>query len=1173
MDAVTTIALNVLSNFVTDALKWAKGEEVTPIREAVDSTELSFPELNGIANTLGEWLCHPKVNRVLTAYLEGRLGQNEFPISDLATTLLTATQFYVPEHSQPTAEKVISTFVSKLRAAYLADNSSGILYLANRTEANASREQAQLTALEHKLEKLDREVATAGGLRPSLQTHFDTAAAALDSGDYPAAKALFESLSEEIRVAPVRDVELERRVFVNLANIASGLWDHPTAIRYYKRAAEIDRDPVRGVVNMAIADLLDLKPAEALRRLEAVDAPPISSNYEYWSAKVNALVRLGRMGEAVQIALSINVPGKEALKLQLLGFTYLHAGNLPEAESALRSAVERDSNRPESHLLLGETLFMPAREQYLQNTGETLSSELKARIDEAALYFESSANILRRQGKVDVAIDAEASLAIIRGLQGRFRDSISLLQTVVRSPRATANAWRNLALSYINCNEIPNAIEALERAIAMEPDPNTELMYVQILKMSGRGDRALQICSAKAEEPVTPENLRWHVAKAETLVSIRKYSRAREVLASVQQQFPGNPEVLLNLAELQENTGNHAEAEVAYEQALKNATGLLERRIRYQYGGFCLNQKKYSRAVDLWRPLVDTQTPNILLDHYQVALYNSRKLSEAASIAATFRRTGLRPSLLFAECASSIYERLDDLREARYWLEYLCNASGNKPKYIAQLSGIYLRLGEKEQGLELLDASHSTLDSAADFMSFAQAYSSLGKHQPAVAFALKAVKLANDPDIHMGYVGVFMAAESEPRSPEEIATYQDILQRFKERFPKSTQLQSFHVDPENPLASIRETLIKHSERVKMAIQFYKEQRLPLAIFSRFIGRDLYETWIAVTSDPRLPLQTALGSREEVAEFSRLLSAASGFVIDPIALFTFGSLGLLDTLTMLGDIFVAQRVLDFLHELQYRRRAGTPSGTIGMINGQFFMTEDSGEEHRKSNAALNDITRWVESNTKPLGLREPLKREEKKWLRPLGVPNVATLVTAHQHGLVLITDDKTFGDIGRGNFGVSHVNTQAVLAHLQERNLLSATDYDRAVLSLLDKGYSFTRVHTNQIFAVISSDQFQLTEKVRRVLGTLESPPVEPSSACTVVANLLRRLYLESIPDEIREPLAFEMLDVVARHQTKIEVQRLVDRSLRQQMSPMLIYQFRKIEDMLGRWAGSTSFLP
>jgi hypothetical protein len=291
------------------------------------------------------------------------------------------------------------------------------------------------------------------------------------------------------------------------------------------------------------------------------------------------------------------------------------------------------------------------------------------------------------------------------------------------------------------------------------------------------------------------------------------------------------------------------------------------------------------------------------------------------------------------------------------------------------------------------------------------------------------------------------------------------------------------------------------------------------------------------------------------------------VVDTVALFTISSLGLLDRLTEIGDIFVAQRALDFLHELQARRSLGRgrESGTIGMIDGQFFMTETSAEDHEKSNAALDKLTEWVESHAKPLGLKNNLTRAEKKWLRPLGVPNVATLVTANHHGLVLVTDDKSLADIGKLNFGVSYINSQAILTYLFDRGSLTASEHDHAVLSLVEKGYTFTRITTHQILAVIAEEQFQLTPRVKRVLATLQSPPVEPISGSFVVAQVLQYLYLESIPDEIREALAFHMLDTLAMHLTKVEVQRLVFRSLRHQMSPILAYQYRRIEDLLNRW--------
>jgi len=304
---ITTIAINVLSNFVTDALRWKKGEPAPRIAEVIESTELSFPEMDGLSNTLMQWFSAAQVINVLQAYIEGHLGADQLPIDDLVKTLLTKTQFYLPEHSKATAEKIISTFVSKLRAAYLADTQSGILYIANRTEAHSSQQRTQLTAIEQKVESLSAQVMSAGGLRPSLQTHFETALATFDRGNYPAANALFETLLQEVRVAPIRDMELERQIYVKLANIASGLGEYRGAIGYYKKAAEIDTDATRGAVNGAIADLLDLKSAEALRRLDAVETPPTSSNYEYWSAKVNVLVRLDRFEEAIRIALSITV--------------------------------------------------------------------------------------------------------------------------------------------------------------------------------------------------------------------------------------------------------------------------------------------------------------------------------------------------------------------------------------------------------------------------------------------------------------------------------------------------------------------------------------------------------------------------------------------------------------------------------------------------------------------------------------------------------------------------------------------------------------------------------------------------------------------------------------------------------------------------------------------------
>ena len=268
-----TIALNIVSNFATDVLKWAAGESISPISEAIRSTGALFPEIDGVEDTLKQWLVHTRVTDVLNDYIAGQVGANELPLRDLVSILLEKTQFYLPEHSRATAEKIVGIFLTKLRTTYFADLQTGILHLANRGEAYASQQQAQLTAVQQQMQQLTDELKTASGLKPSLQKHFEAAAVALDRGDYPTAKALFESLLTEVEIAPQRDLDLQRRVEVNLGKIASGLGDHVGAVAYYKRAAKIDTDRVRAAVNESVADLLGLRPQDALERLNKLRVP------------------------------------------------------------------------------------------------------------------------------------------------------------------------------------------------------------------------------------------------------------------------------------------------------------------------------------------------------------------------------------------------------------------------------------------------------------------------------------------------------------------------------------------------------------------------------------------------------------------------------------------------------------------------------------------------------------------------------------------------------------------------------------------------------------------------------------------------------------------------------------------------------------------------------------
>ncbi|HEY3929863.1 MAG TPA: hypothetical protein VGL89_15940, partial [Candidatus Koribacter sp.] len=288
---ISTIALNVLSNFLTDALRTKKGESSSALKDAIDSTCALHPEIEGLDETLSEWIHNGKVADELSKVIEGTAQKDELPIAELAQTFLDHTQFYLPSHSQPTATKIISTFITKIRAAYLKTQQFGMTHVANRIDR-----------VDEHILGLHEALASSFGLRPALQTHLQEAETAFKSRDYPRAKPLFASLLLEVDRIPNPDIGLSRQIHVYLGKIEAALGFTKESARHYEEAARLDQNPVRAAVNLAVAQLLEEKYERALSTLQKVEPPKEGCAYEYWSAVASSLMGLEKFDEALEIA-------------------------------------------------------------------------------------------------------------------------------------------------------------------------------------------------------------------------------------------------------------------------------------------------------------------------------------------------------------------------------------------------------------------------------------------------------------------------------------------------------------------------------------------------------------------------------------------------------------------------------------------------------------------------------------------------------------------------------------------------------------------------------------------------------------------------------------------------------------------------------------------------------
>jgi predicted nucleic acid-binding protein len=289
------------------------------------------------------------------------------------------------------------------------------------------------------------------------------------------------------------------------------------------------------------------------------------------------------------------------------------------------------------------------------------------------------------------------------------------------------------------------------------------------------------------------------------------------------------------------------------------------------------------------------------------------------------------------------------------------------------------------------------------------------------------------------------------------------------------------------------------------------------------------------------------------------------MLDIVALFTLAHLDLLDRLNGIGDIYIAQQTLDYLHYMQSTRKIGHESGTIGIMHGQFFMTEVSPEDVAKANAGLNKVTEWVEHSRGIRGLLEPLTKDEEDWIKPLGESTLATLAIAKQRSVILLTDDKILADLAKQTLGLSAVNSQAVLVYLLSKKVISDAEYNDAVLKLVEAGYNFIRVNEEQFFLVIDREDFEVTPAVIKIFQIFDSSTTDIKAACSVVAGLLRRLFAEMIPKDIRDTLCLYMLDILTKHHPKVEIQKLIVASLQMQMALLSVSQRKRLIEFWEQW--------
>jgi len=247
----------------------------------------------------------------------------------------------------------------------------------------------------------------------------------------------------------------------------------------------------------------------------------------------------------------------------------------------------------------------------------------------------------------------------------------------------------------------------------------------------------------------------------------------------------------------------------------------------------------------------------------------------------------------------------------------------------------------------------------------------------------------------------------------------------------------------------------------------------------------------------------------------LLASAKEVVLDLTALLTLAYLGLLVRLPLRFErLFVPQALLDDIDQTLAANflRAGSAM-TVWKQGEQYVRYERSPEERERDRQFIDDIRSFITEKCviAPTTAALDLSRARLTELHDiLGGGSLGAILLAKEYGCLVYADDLGLRGIARNDWQAEGFWTQTLLADLKSSGIVTDDEYYEAVHKLLLGNYRFVSIDGVGLFRIVQAAGFAPSPELSRVLESLHGPDCTEESAVSVLSDLVRRFWMESI---------------------------------------------------------------
>jgi len=422
----------------------------------------------------------------------------------------------------------------------------------------------------------------------------------------------------------------------------------------------------------------------------------------------------------------VSDPTGEAYRLFMVGRHLEREGDLDAAVQAYREAADLD---PETGEILAELSSLYARRNEATKAIRAASDALKAQPDNLtahrvlglvyaaqsggrgaspAVTTQALDHLEKARGAILPDIQVELTLARLYLGEGRLDEGIELLETLLEDEVRLSEATQLLSEAYEEAGRTADAVAVVERAVA-SGRPSSRLLR-RLGELYGRDDRWPE--AIQAYESAVALDPRGGALRglSDALYQSGQLEEARDALKRLTTIDPDDGASLYRLSQVELDLGNHDEAAMAAQNLMRAEPN----GIRGPYALAAVHERRrdYQGVVDTLEPAIQTARAGNLPANQiarllgQVGFAYEQLQDLDGAVGAYARATELLPSSLpFAARLARVIADGGDVNGGRQVLQGVLNANDANPLAHIALANFYNNYDRFDDAVEVLTSA------------------------------------------------------------------------------------------------------------------------------------------------------------------------------------------------------------------------------------------------------------------------------------------------------------------------------------------------------------------------------------------------------------------------------------------------------------------------------------